>query len=587
MNLSISINLFMIINMKALLTILTILFLCSELYAQYPNTVLGLNAGESLTNVASGNTLIGGNAGKHTTDGKLNVFMGNYAGLANINGQKNVYLGFMAGNANQHGSNNILIGYRAGYTEPSLDNRLHINVSGNGQRPLIYGEFDNYKVGIDTKIIPDGYKFAVSGKGIFKETLKITSHSQGRAAKLYLDNTFIGTHIHNGDTLFMIKTKDDNSILGAYLGKDALYLGSDDPCFKSYPVESILNIDGGIYVEGNAYSGSGSAMFTIASDRRMKKNLSLLEAKTSLAILSSIKIYDFEYKGSGIKRYGIVAQEMQKILPRTVNTFEKSGSEFYNFNPNDLFYLHINATQELSRIVSIQGKTIEQLKKEIRLLKTTSETKEERLEEALQRLKTKEDKIDKALQSLAVKESKIDELLQKLETKENKLDQALQSFEAKENKCNEAVQTSQNTKNKLSVVEGKLNSLETKVQGLVQQFKDFLNSFYPPKTQNPSTKSANNQAEDLTKQSRLAQNIPNPTTNATTIAYDLPEEITNAYLHLFNNAGQTIQKYPLGTECTGSITIQLKDFQLKGGVYYYELVVDGKSVDSKKLVLIQ
>jgi len=109
------------------------------------NTFLGAGAG--VNNTGTGNTFLGCYAGHNnkgngsTGLGNLNTFIGHNAGYRNITGSRNTFIGYNAGHENTEGTDNVFIGYFAGQRETG-SNRLYIDNSG-GDRPLIYGEFDN------------------------------------------------------------------------------------------------------------------------------------------------------------------------------------------------------------------------------------------------------------------------------------------------------------------------------------------------------------------------------------------------------------------------------------------------------------
>jgi hypothetical protein len=111
------------------------------------NTFLGTLAGRNNI-TGSENTFLGGEAGRLNTKGNQNTFLGSFAGRNNIEGNYNTLLGAYAGHSITTGSGNVFIGSHAGYNE-SGSNKLYIANSKTGA-PLIYGEFNNGKVGIGT-----------------------------------------------------------------------------------------------------------------------------------------------------------------------------------------------------------------------------------------------------------------------------------------------------------------------------------------------------------------------------------------------------------------------------------------------------
>ena len=81
----------------------------------------------------------------------------------------------------------------------------------------------------------------------------------------------------------------------------------------------------------------------------------------------------------------------------------------------------------------------------------------------------------------------------------------------------------------------------------------------------------------------LAQNVPNPFSQTTSISYKLPADIASASLGIYDLNGKEIRLFQLGHATTGSVTINGGD--LRPGMYVYTLIIDGKYFDSKKMIL--
>ncbi len=148
----------------------------------------------AFNNSGGSNLAIGNGAGYFNTTGGSNIFMGTSAGSNNTTGQSNTYIGAAAGQGQENGSVNVAIGSKAGsvatdgtssvysvylgahagknrptggqyelYIQSQPDPESNYNV------PLIYGNFAQKKVGIDTDDIPAEYTLAVNGKTITEE----------------------------------------------------------------------------------------------------------------------------------------------------------------------------------------------------------------------------------------------------------------------------------------------------------------------------------------------------------------------------------------------------------------------------------
>ena len=86
-----------------------------------------------------------------------------------------------------------------------------------------------------------------------------------------------------------------------------------------------------------------------------------------------------------------------------------------------------------------------------------------------------------------------------------------------------------------------------------------------------------------TEEIRLYQNSPNPFTRATTVKYYLPPFAAQAILTISNLQGKTIKQFNLAGKSDQQVEIPAGD--LPSGTYLYSLIVDGKTVDTKKMVL--
>jgi len=135
------------------------------------NVYVGFNSGRYVRH-ASQNTFVGSRTapGASTTNfdepGGSNTFIGFQTGLKCRQGcERNTFLGTKTGEEITTGARNVFLGYAAGFllsqSNSSLSNRLIIANDENNSDILIYGEFDNNRVGINT-IAPD-QTFSVNG----------------------------------------------------------------------------------------------------------------------------------------------------------------------------------------------------------------------------------------------------------------------------------------------------------------------------------------------------------------------------------------------------------------------------------------
>jgi hypothetical protein len=81
----------------------------------------------------------------------------------------------------------------------------------------------------------------------------------------------------------------------------------------------------------------------------------------------------------------------------------------------------------------------------------------------------------------------------------------------------------------------------------------------------------------------LDQNVPNPFSQETKIGCTIPDSSTSAVLYIYNMNGTQLQQHNLNGN--GKQTITINGNSLNPGMYLYALVVDGKEVDTKRMIL--
>jgi hypothetical protein len=82
----------------------------------------------------------------------------------------------------------------------------------------------------------------------------------------------------------------------------------------------------------------------------------------------------------------------------------------------------------------------------------------------------------------------------------------------------------------------------------------------------------------------LEQNTPNPVQGTTRISYSIPDGTSRAQLQLTDALGKLVKTIHVAPSVAG--TAVLNTSMLSSGVYNYSLVVDGKTVETKKMVVV-
>ena len=81
----------------------------------------------------------------------------------------------------------------------------------------------------------------------------------------------------------------------------------------------------------------------------------------------------------------------------------------------------------------------------------------------------------------------------------------------------------------------------------------------------------------------LYQNSPNPTNSSTTIDCYLDTYTSRASIVVYDLNGLQLKEYPVYNQGKNTVTIQANEF--KPGIYIYSLLVDGKLIDTKRMVI--
>jgi len=82
----------------------------------------------------------------------------------------------------------------------------------------------------------------------------------------------------------------------------------------------------------------------------------------------------------------------------------------------------------------------------------------------------------------------------------------------------------------------------------------------------------------------LQQNIPNPFALNTQIEYTIPSKANNSQMIIYNTEGRIMKTLNLNHVGLGVLSVDASD--LPAGTYTYQLVVDGKKIDSSKMVVV-
>jgi hypothetical protein len=135
-------------------------------------------------------------------------------------------------------------------------------------------------------------------------------------------------------------------------------IGTENPAYK-------LDVTGDINASGN----SRAATHVTTSDARLKRNIQPIGE--ALGIVSQLRPVTYEKRASlssndySMKQMGFIAQELEKVLPNSVQT-DKSADAIKSVDYISIIPVLTKALQEQQALIAKQQQEIDELKKMVK-----------------------------------------------------------------------------------------------------------------------------------------------------------------------------------------------------------------------------
>jgi len=100
----------------------------------------------------------------------------------------------------------------------------------------------------------------------------------------------------------------------------------------------------GTQIGGVAQNGTTAVSFNTSSDYRLKEDLQDFKG---LDLVSKIPVYDYKWKADDSRSYGVLAHQLQEVLPQAVSG-EKDAEEMQSVDYSKIVPLLVKSIQELS-----------------------------------------------------------------------------------------------------------------------------------------------------------------------------------------------------------------------------------------------
>jgi len=107
---------------------------------------------------------------------------------------------------------------------------------------------------------------------------------------------------------------------------------------------------------GEINTGGSSTTYNTSSDYRLKENLQDFKG---LDMISKIPVYDFKWKIDKSRSYGVMAHELQEVLPQAVSGKKDNINDKGKIKPQQVDY---------SKIVPLLVKSIQELEARLKIL---------------------------------------------------------------------------------------------------------------------------------------------------------------------------------------------------------------------------
>lgn len=485
------------------------------------------NGGVNSYNVAVGNGALGFNNPNSTTNGIQNSALGHQAGSNNVTGSQNSIFGYQAGYGvlNNSYSGNNYFGFQAGYSTTTGISNVCIGVQAGYSNTANYQTFMGYN---------SGYANTTGGYNTFLGYLAGSTNILGSY------NTFIGLDAGK------VSTASSNSAVGHYalvqttsggsntgLGYRAGYANTTGA--NNTFVGNQADANAGTYTNCSAY-GNGAS--TTASNKYVFGN-------TSVAVIGGqvgwSTLSDGRFK-INVKENVSGLDFINKLRPVTYNMDTKTLDTFLNQNRQ-------KSTDSSGNVID---STPRDFTESTNIVHSGFIAQE----------------VEDASQATGYTSSIVN-------APSNSNDPYSLNYAEIVVPLVKAVQQLDSTNKAL---QSQLSALQTKVSGgLLRRASTQDNSSDQTKVQ-PI-------AIEVTLSSKsivLDQNQPNPFKEQTIITYFIPDDAKNVKIIFTDSRGNIMKDVSITEKGNGQLNVYAQD--LSSGIYTYNIVVDGVSIDSKKMV---
>ncbi len=454
-----------------------------------------------------------------------NQFDGYQAGYANSSGTPNLFIGYQAGTANTTGSNNFCIGYQSGYGNTEASNNMFIGYQSGYQT----GNNNNTTAADNTFT---GYQSGYTN--LSGANNSYYGYQAGNASSTGNNNTCVGTIAGlsltgSDDTYIGYKTGFSD---GGSAGQNTI-IGSKSDVGSSFITNSAA-IGYNVTVSSNNEMVFGNSSVTKWGYGRNVAAGNAVEIQCGAGYEALANGGGWSYVSDKRMKENFQQIDENMILQKVINlpitewSYIADSGHIRHIGPMAQdFHLAFHMDNDSLHIPEAAAGNI-----------------------ALVAIKA----LDKQMQDIRQKNTDL--------TRQN---QVMQERNAE----------LQNTINEL---QNQFNAVLTEVE----QLKTIQAQCCGSMGANSQTGS-NSNAMDANQPS-LGQNVPNPFSQNTIISYYLPINMPNAVITIRSMTGTALQTYKISSSGHGQISVS--QGTLAPATYEYDMIVNGKIIDSKKMIIV-
>lgn len=332
------------------------------------NTAVGVNASYS-NSTGSSNTAIGANS-LYSGTTSYNTAIGSYALYSATTGSSNTAVGYQAAYSTLTGAKNAVFGSQALYSNSTGENNTAV---GSG---ALYGNTkgsENAGLGTDAlKTNTTGSDNVAAGyDSLFSTTTGSKDVALG-SGSLYSNttgdrNTAIGyqagKNIANGDENLCIGSGAGPSVGNAgedgrlYIETNSSYTDSNSLIYGDFRSRSV-KVNGSFTITGSGFVNGTTA---IVSDLRVKNVVGAYDSGLDKLMQLQVKSFVMKNDKYKKKRIGIIAQDLQKVMP---NAVVLGPDGYFYIDTNQILYTMLNSIKQIYRQIAAVTKRIAKLEED-------------------------------------------------------------------------------------------------------------------------------------------------------------------------------------------------------------------------------